>query len=76
MCRGELRLRESYRHKNHDKTTGLVNSEQILTNGDLQWLVNDVIRFVSYTVKACKIWLRYESHHETSDCEQFPATFK
>ena len=47
--------RMSYRHKNHDKTTALVSSQQILTNGDLQCLVNDVIRFVSYTVKACKI---------------------
>ena len=47
--------RMSYRHKNHDKTTGLVSSQQILTSGDLQRLVNDVIRFVSYSVKACKI---------------------
>ena len=36
MCRGELKLRECDTDKNHDKTTGLVNSQQILTNGDLQ----------------------------------------
>ena len=47
--------RMSYRYKNPDKTTGLVSSQQILTNGDLQRIVSDVIRFVSYTVKACKI---------------------
>ena len=36
MCRGELKLRECPTDKNHDKTTALVSSQQILTNGDLQ----------------------------------------
>ena len=34
-CRAKTE-RMSYRHKNHDKTTALVSSQQILTNGDLQ----------------------------------------
>ena len=59
-------VRMSYRHKNHDKTTGLVTSQQLLTNGDLQWLVSDVIRFVSYRIKACRIRHWHRSHHEAS----------
>ena len=60
-----------YRHKNHDKTPGLLSSQQLLTKRDLQRVVRDAFRFVSYTVKACKICHGYGSHHERSDLSFF-----
>ena len=60
-----------YRHKNHDKTPGLLSSQQLLSKRDLQRVVRDAFRFVSYTVKACKVSHGNGSHHERSDLSFF-----
>ena len=59
------------RRENHDKTPGLLSSQQLLTKRDLQRVVRDAFRFVSYTVKACKVSHGNGSHHKRSDLSFF-----